>query len=258
MKQYRFSPSIIKDFVNYVDEVGYEKDGESIPFVTEQNLIDRINKVPSPMGEAAKKGTDFESVLLGGEPSYGYNFEDKEDLLIKMRGRLPKYFSKQVWVEYWIEELNTMVSGFVDVVGAGKVIDIKTKSIYDFPAFLNDAQLLYLKALEKDGVVEMEYLITNFSEIFSETYHLRNLNFTTIYDNISRLQLFVDANLHRISNLAIIGREQDMPWLSDKEFSVYLSKIDSGDVEYVKSDMIKYRMKTSYRQQLIDKLFPNH
>ena len=258
MRQYKFSPSIIKDFVNYINETGYEKDGENIPFVTEQNLLDRINKVPSPMGEAAKKGMDFESVLLGGVSSYGYNFLDKQELMERMRAYLPKYYYKQVWVECKLPELNTVVGGYTDVVGAGTVTDIKTTSNYDFPGYINDAQLLYLKALENSGVSEMQYVITNFSEIFIEKYHLSNLRFDTIYENIERLQLFVDANIYRITNLAIIGQEEKMPWLTEAKLNMYMSKIGVGDTEYVKNDMIKYRMKTLYRQKLIDSLFQNN
>ncbi len=255
MRQYKFSPSIIKDFVNYINEVGYEKDGENIPFVTKQNLIDRINKVPSPMGEAAKKGMDFESVLLGGKPRYGFDFSEKQELLERMRSYLPKHFSKQVWLECKLPELQTVVGGYADVVGAGSVIDIKTTSSYDFPGYINDAQLLYMKALENSGVSEMQYLITNFSEIFIETYNISNLKFDTIYENIERLQMFVDANMDKITNLTIIGREDEMPWLSEAKLNMYLSKIGMGDIDYVKTDMIKYRMKTVYRQKITDSLF---
>lgn len=253
--KYVFSPSIIKDFINYVEEVGYEKDDVLIPFVTEEKLLNRINRVPESTNEAAKKGMDFESILLGDTPKYGFTFN--MELVEKMKAYLPKHYLKQVWVEANLEDVNCVVGGYCDIVCGGKIIDIKTSSTYNFPDYLNSPQLLYLKALKDKGVYSMEFLITNFSEVFKEDYHISNLDFSTLYNYIERLQLFVNANSSKIFNLKVFGREEEMPWMSETLYhNLYrMSRGLEEDKNYVKAEMVKYRMKTIYRQGLIDALF---
>ncbi len=255
--QYNFSPSLINDFISYVNEEGFERDGEFIPFIDQNTLIRRINKYPSAMNDGAKKGIDFENVLLGGSARFGYDFD--EDLLNTVRSYLPKYYSKQLWVEAELKDLKTKIGGYCDIVGGGEIIDIKTTSTYTFPKFLQSAQLLYMLALRECGVDKMSFLITNFNDVFKEDYTVNNVNFSSIYEYIERLQVFINSNLNKITNLKVIGRENEMQWLDESKYKGLLAIAygSEADKEFVKQEMTKYKMKTIYRDGLLNILFNN-
>lgn len=254
-KLYKFSPSNIKDFICYVDEVGYEKEGELIPFVNEEKLLQRLNKYPTPSNEGAQKGIDFENSVFGKTPIFENVFD--EELLTKVRSHLPKRYITQLWVEANLKELYTIVGGYCDVVGGGKIQDIKTGHSYSFPEYNNSPQLLYMVALKDEGIDRMEFIHTNYSDVFKEDYSLYNFNFSTIYEYIERLKNYVDAHESEIVNLKIFGREDEMPWMSESEFNSLLKRSvgTDEDKDYVKNEMVKRRMKTVYRNFLTQNLF---
>lgn len=253
MRQYKIYPSLINAFQTFINETGYEKEGEKIPFVTFENLIDKINRVPELTSDAAKKGIDFENVVFGKNAEYGNVFET--ELVEKVRGYIPKYRREQQYIELYIKSLNTLVYGYSDCVGMGKVFDIKTTSNYEFPAYLNNPQLLYMKALEPSGVIGMSYLVTNFRDVYKEDYYLQDYDFSTIYGTIAHFIEFIENNLPLIKNLEIIGCESEMPILTDVDFKRFIEKIKSGDVEFVKRNMVSYRMSREQRTTLSNEIF---
>lgn len=200
--KYQFSPSLLNQFAMYLTEEGYEKQGETIPYVTFQKLIDSINKVPYATTEAQQKGIDFENevialakgetqTLAGMEPAY-------KDCLIEITQRLPAYFTAQKKVQRQHEDI--LFYGFCDVVGAGRIVDIKTSGqAYQFGKFLKSHQNLYLWALEKQGYTSMEYLQTNFKNVYTEEYGL-DYDFTPLLQQMKDFAEFCEENRELITN----------------------------------------------------------
>lgn len=209
---YRFSPSLLNQFSLFLTEEGYTKkdengEDEHIPFVTFQKLMDAINRVPYETTEAQQKGIDFENevialaigdetVLLGRTPEYW-------NCLKEVVNKLPDYFVVQKQVQRQHKDI--LFYGFCDVVGGGRIIDIKTSSqAYSFGKFLNSHQNLYLWALESQGYTTMEYLFTNFKTVFPEVYGL-DYDFSHLLSQMEFFSEFVEDNRNLIINHKIFN-----------------------------------------------------
>jgi hypothetical protein len=205
--KYRFSPSLLNQFSLFLTEEGFERDGENIPFVTFEKLIDSINRVPFQTTEAQQKGIDFENdvILLsrGDQMPLLGRTPEHYSCLIEIVSRLPDYFVTQKPVSKQHKDI--LFYGFCDVVGGGRVIDIKTSSqAYSFGKFLNSHQNLYLWALESQGYTTMEYLFTNFKNVYPEVYGL-DYNFNPLLEEMEFFTEFVEQHKSIITNPKIFN-----------------------------------------------------
>lgn len=204
---YKFYPSLLNSFHNYMTEEGYEKDGVDVPFETMESLINKINRVKTPQTEAQGKGKDFEDAVFGLPPSFGNVFD--EQLLQAFREHLPTYCMRNKFIELYLDDVH--LYGFADIVGEGKVVDVKTASRYAFPKYLTDHQNLYLLALKDDGVSQMDYVITNFNDVFKESYHIDNLDFSVQHNEIERFKAFCFDNRDLITDLKVFNGVKPEP-----------------------------------------------
>ncbi|WP_080058622.1 PD-(D/E)XK nuclease family protein [Spirosoma aerolatum] len=162
MINYRFYPSLLNVFSRYMR-------GGSL---SAQELIDAINRVPTPTTAAQERGISFEEAVVKGTD------EDRFDpeLLKKVRKLLPRpIVDTQVYCQWQIEDV--LFYGYVDLIGKFKAVDLKTTASYQPGRYVHNHQNLYLHALKGKGIKLMEYVIAAFepdgrTEVHVESYAL--------------------------------------------------------------------------------------
>lgn len=165
--------------------------------VSEQELLDRINRVPVPQTEAQAKGVTFEDAVLKGT---GEELFDP-DIIIRSRALLPKpVVATQVYCESLIDEV--LFYGFVDVLGHTMAVDLKSTATYTAHRFAEDHQNLYLPALCKRSVNTLRYIITDFSDVYTEEYSLDS-DFSLQYRQIKAFTDFLETHRERITDRRI-------------------------------------------------------
>lgn len=203
---YLIYPSNLDAFQNYLrsDEIydTYFGRSENPKYSLEEfekksfdDLIDRINRVPFE-SEPADKGTAFNEVIdclienrkpredmtFQTDKQKGvivakfktYTFEFPLKICLEMRDNLKGGLtqirvSAPISTRFGIVELY----GYLDILLPMKVVDIKTTSRYSAFKFKNNIQhLVYPYCLIESGdlVNEFEYYVTNFKQIWRETY----------------------------------------------------------------------------------------
>ena len=157
MINYRFYPSLLNTFSHYLQ-------GGSLPV---QALIDSINRVPTPTTVAQERGISFEEAIVKGTD------EDRFDpeIVKKVRKLLPRpIVDTQVYCQWEIDDV--LFYGYVDLIGKFKAVDLKTTASYQPGRYLHNHQNLYLHALKRKGIKLMEYVITDFTDVYVESYAL--------------------------------------------------------------------------------------
>lgn len=162
MISYRFYPSLLNVFARYV------RGGN----LSAQELIDTINRVPTPTTAAQERGISFEDAIVKGTD------EDRFDpeIVKKVRKLLPRpIVDTQVYCQWQIDDV--LFYGYVDVIGKYKAVDLKTTGSYQKDRYVFNHQNLYLHALKRKGIKLMEYVITEFqpggqTEVYVESYSL--------------------------------------------------------------------------------------
>lgn len=159
---YRFYPSLLNVFSRYI------RGGN----LSAQELIDSINRVPSPTTAAQARGVSFEDAIVKGVD------EDRFDaqVLDKVRKLLPRpIVDTQVYCQWEVDDV--LFYGYVDLIGKFKAVDLKTTASYQPGRYAHNHQNLYLHALKRKGIKLMEYIITEFKaggqpEVYVESYPL--------------------------------------------------------------------------------------
>lgn len=186
---YRFYPSLLNTFTRFLQ-------GK----LNEQELLDRINRVPVPQTEGQKRGVSFEDAVL---KKIGEEFFDPE-LLKTVRQRLPKPILKtQAYCQYQIDDV--LIYGFVDILGRNEVVDLKTTSHYEPNRYKEDHQNFYLPAFVKNGVRQIRYLITDFQQVYEEVYDLHT-HFEVQLNEIYLFKLFLYEHQNRIPDSKIFSK----------------------------------------------------
>jgi hypothetical protein len=167
--------------------------------MTEQQVLDAINRVPSPTTAAQQRGISFEETLVKGTG------EDQFDAAIvqKMRKLLPRpIVDTQVYCQWQIDDV--LFYGYVDLIGKYKAVDIKTTGSYQPGRYLFNHQNLYLHALKRHGIKLMEYLITDFSEVYVESYALTH-PIDKQLEEIRLFKAFIDEHRDQITDKKIVA-----------------------------------------------------
>lgn len=155
--QYRFYPSLLNTFSRYMQ-------GGNLSV---QQLIDSINRVPTPTTAAQERGTSFEEAVVKGTDEERFN----PDIIKRVRKLLPRpIVDTQVYCQLEIEDV--LFYGYVDLIGSFKAVDLKTTGSYQPGRFVHNHQNLYLHALKRKGIKLMEYVITDFKDVYVESYSL--------------------------------------------------------------------------------------
>ena len=159
---YRFYPSLLNVFSRYM------RGGN----LSATELIDSINRVPTPTTAAQERGVSFEDAIVKGINEDHFDAE----VVKKVRKLLPRpIVDTQVYCQWVIDDV--LFYGYVDLIGKYKAVDLKTTGSYQPGRFLHNHQNLYLHALKNKGIKLMEYVITEFpadrpAEVHVESYAL--------------------------------------------------------------------------------------
>ncbi|WP_428654291.1 hypothetical protein [Runella sp.] len=201
---YRFYPSLLNTYSRFLQ-------GK----LSEQDLLDRINRVKIPSTEAQLRGVSFEDAVLKGIG------EDQFDLQIlqTVRQRLPKPIIKtQVYCQYQIDDV--LIYGYADVLGKDEVVDLKTTAHYEPGRYKHDHQNFYLPAFYKKGIRQLRYLITDFKEVYEEVYD-RKTHFEAQLKELYQFKLFLQEHQSLITDAKIFsgkrpsGIQQTILWAGE-------------------------------------------
>lgn len=189
MIRYRFYPTLLNVFSRYLH-------GGNL---TEQQLLDTINRVPTPTTEAQQRGVSFEETLIKGTDEARFD----ADILQKVKKLLPRpIVETQVYCQWQLDDV--LFYGYVDLIGKYKAVDIKTTGSYQPGRYLFNHQNLYLHALKKRGIKLMEYVITDFKDVYVESYPLTH-PIDRQLEEIQQFKAFIDEHRALITDKKIIA-----------------------------------------------------
>ncbi len=210
-----------------------------------QEMIDRINRVPTEMPEAAMKGSAYndmiDAILEGKEVqtainivrnvpydvykwTHTYDLPDgdtqnsiefmfpkriTDDIVHRLQGAASQVYNEAIIKTAWG---NVMIYGYVDYVLKDTLIDLKTTSRYDFPKYLHATQHpVYLyTARQSMDVQNFEYLVTDMRNIYIETYHWNPHFERQLVDKLNAFVAFIYEHKAMITDSKIFGLEPDM------------------------------------------------
>jgi hypothetical protein len=168
--KYRLYPTLLNSFDRF--EKGY---------LDETELINRVNRIPTPQTEAQKKGVSFEEAVIKGIDEELFD----PALLEKARALLPRPMMKtQFYCEHQVS--NVLLYGYVDVLGKMIAADLKTSSSYQPGCYAFNHQNFYLPALRQKGIRSLRYIITDFLDVYCEEYD-QSIDFSR---QLAQIQLF--------------------------------------------------------------------
>lgn len=183
MVRYRLYPTLLNTFARY--QRGY---------LSEQELLDSINRVPVPQTEAQARGVSFEEAVIKGT---GEEYFDAE-ILRKARALLPRpMVATQVYCQYELDEV--LLYGYVDVIGRTLAVDLKTTGSYSPGRFVYNHQNFYLLALRPKGIRSLRYVITDFREVYQEDYNL-DMDFSRQEQQIKAFCAFLETHRELITD----------------------------------------------------------
>ncbi|QJD78788.1 PD-(D/E)XK nuclease family protein [Spirosoma rhododendri] len=193
--QYRFYPSLLNTFSRYMQ-------GGNLSV---QQLIDSINRVPTPTTAAQERGTSFEEAIVKGTDEDRFD----ADIVKRVRKLLPRpIVDTQVYCQWEVEDV--LFYGYVDLIGTFKAVDLKTTGSYQPGRFAHNHQNLYLHALKRKGIKLMEYVITDFTDVYVESYSLTHPIDRQI-EEIRQFKAFLDEHRALITDKKIFVTPGDNP-----------------------------------------------
>lgn len=195
---YHIYPTLLNTYSLFTEKV-VDKNGDLL--VTFEKLIASINREAKPVSDPQQTGINFENAVITGKGASAFS----ENILEQIRNKLPKKFKTQVFSKFTLR--NVEIYGYIDVLGEGKAIDIKTTNSYAPGKYANNFQNLYLLGLRNKGVNQLDYLVTDFNEVYVESYNVRQFNFNPMLEQIENFTRFLELNKSLISDRKIFGEE---------------------------------------------------
>ena len=202
---YRLYPTLLNSYALYLNQ---SRDANGKIIVDEIEMIERINRVKKPTTAAQKKGVDFERAVTLGEMEELF----QEGIIDKARELLPTKYKTQFYVESRYK--NAMIYGYVDGVGEKTAFDLKSTSFYEPGRFTKNHQNLYLLGLQKYGIEQLDYVVTDFKDVYVESYPLQSVDFNPLYQQIERFISFLEENKKFIRDKKIFDRKANDNQLS--------------------------------------------
>jgi hypothetical protein len=193
--KYRIYPTLLNEYAKYLHDPSTEKFNQLL------NRINRISDFDEQTLLKFKKGIRFEEAVVKNMP---HNFEPA--IINNAKALLPKARVLQMPVKFNHNAIQFY--GFADVVGEGRVIDLKTTSSYKNHKFKDNPQNLYMYALKNQGCVQMEYIVYDFSTIHHEIYRLESYDFKPLLGLLDEFSVFLEKNRHRITDPKLFVKEQ--------------------------------------------------
>jgi len=211
MVKYSIYPTLLDSFYWY--KRGYNE---------KEELINKINRVKSEMPEAAKKGVAFENVInillkSGNHPllmdvehyeSNGFFF--KTEIVNRIAAKLINAEKQQEYIESVVQTSvgGIKVYGFIDYSYPDMFVDLKTTGSYKKDKYkINNQHKCYplLAQLNGRNVSKFNYLITDFTQMYTEPYiHTQSMTDEFIF-NLVEFAEFLEANRNLITDKKIFG-----------------------------------------------------
>jgi hypothetical protein len=151
---------------------------------------------------------DFERAVILGENEELF----AEGIIDQARQLLPEKYKTQFYVEARYK--NAQIYGYVDGVGDHIAFDLKSTSYYEPGRFLKNHQNLYLLGLQKYGIERLDYVITDFKQLYVESYDLNHYDFNPLYTQIEAFILFLEDHKKFIRDKKIFDRKSNDNQLS--------------------------------------------
>jgi hypothetical protein len=180
---YRLYPTLLNSFSLYQSQA---RDSFGKIIVDDIEMIERINRVRKPTSKAQQKGMDFERAVILGENEELF----EEGIIDQARQLIPEKYKTQFYVE--ARHKNAQIYGYVDGVGDHIAFDLKSTSYYEPGRFVKNHQNLYLLGLQKYGIERLDYVITDFKQLYVETYELNHYDFNPLYQQIEDFIFFLE------------------------------------------------------------------
>jgi hypothetical protein len=168
-------------------------------FNTKEEILNKINRIKSPMPEAAAKGVCFEDCvnnviktgvaqhpLLKGSffdkeyqdanfPETKFNFTFKGDLILKIAHKLSACTKMQEYIQANVPTPVGLIKvyGFIDFSYPDKFIDLKTTGSYKNKKYKDYNQhkcYPLLAQLNGRSIKDFMYYVTDFSDTYQEPY----------------------------------------------------------------------------------------
>ena len=240
-RHYNFYATLLDKYQNYLmSGITYQKfwGSSESPQKTEeefevqefQSLIDSINRVPFE-SELADKGTAFNEVIdciieHRKSDRMGIKSDKSTDIISVHFKKWNFTFSKKLCIEfaeylkgsicqYRTESIlecidsSVLLYGYLDELMPFKVVDIKTTSKYNAFKFRNNWQhIVYPYCLNNSGIFinEFEYLVTDFSNVFIESYTFNKENdLPKLIEHCESLIEFIETNRGLITDKKIFN-----------------------------------------------------
>ncbi|MFT5885230.1 MAG: hypothetical protein ACI9IP_001690 [Arcticibacterium sp.] len=189
--QFQFYPTLLNEYQRYL------RDPNSS---TKYKLLNRINRIPEKDPEVLarfKKGISFEAAVLKNQGG-----EFKPELIQEASDLLPKRKKTQQLLSF--QHKNIRFYGYADVLGGGRVIDLKSTSKHKAGRHDLNFQTLYLYALLDAGFKRMEYIICDFNKIYIELYEAEHYDFDKLLKKMESFRNFLLEHKHVITDKKIM------------------------------------------------------
>lgn len=175
-----------------------------------RELIDKINRVKYPIGGPAKRGIDFEDSVnkrLKNQVDYK---EFKPELVEKIAYKLSNSVKQQEYIEGIIDSDYGKVKmyGIIDYSYPHLYVDLKTCGKYKKGKFENYSQhkaYPLLNQLNGGSVNSFTYLVTDFSDVYNETYDLNQKMIDKLLIDTCEFIEFLEANRNLITDKKIFN-----------------------------------------------------
>lgn len=185
---------------------------------TEQDMLNKLNKVPTPQSEAMLKGIAFEDCVRAGIYAKSLTSTDGIKYDFEFNPEIIHWFMNEtkggIWQQYVEFYLDCggywlYLYGYIDVLRQNHTLDIKTTSQYAFPKYLDDYQhMLYLFGAKMLGaqVDYHEYLITDQKECYREYYQYQPKRFKESLLTVANdMVFFLESRKEFITNHKVFG-----------------------------------------------------
>ena len=191
----------------------------------EQEFIDKINRVPITDEKALERmeiGTQLNdlidynlkhNLIENREFITTDKFEFSSEIVNKithhLQGSIPQYYTETI---IRCNGNSVLVYGYIDYILTNKIIDLKTTKTYELGKYKDSMQMhLYPICLfNNEGIIadEFEFLVTDFKEVYTETYPINLIDSNTKLAVTCNLLIeFLEAKKELITNKKIFGLE---------------------------------------------------
>jgi hypothetical protein len=195
---YHIYPTLLNSYSLFARKV-INANGELL--VNFDQIIAKINKETKPVSDPEQTGINFENAVITGKGAEGFS----ESILDKIRAKMPTKYKTQVYTKFIVR--NVEIYGYIDALGEGRAIDLKTTNSYKTGKYVNNFQNLYLLGLRNKGISQLDYLVTDFTDVYVESYNVRSFNFNPMLDEIETFTKFLELNKSLISDRKIFGED---------------------------------------------------